>query len=56
MSSILLLSAVLASLTLGVLLAYWICQAMFAAFRVHSRQVRAKLVVPAVSVAGGQAS
>ena len=56
MSSIFLLCAVLASLTMGVLIAYWVCQAMFAVFRVHSRQVQARRVVPAVSVAGSQAS
>ena len=55
MSSIFLLCAVLASLTLGVLVAYGVVQAMFAIFRVHSRQVQAKRVVATVSVAGGPA-
>lgn len=37
---ILLVCAVLASLALGVLVAYWVCLAMFQIFRVHSRQVQ----------------
>lgn len=56
MSSILLLCAVLASLTFGVLVAYWMCQAMFAVFRVHSQQVQARRVVHPARAVGGQAS
>jgi hypothetical protein len=36
MTSLMLVCAVFASLALGVLLAYGICQAMFRLFRVHS--------------------
>lgn len=38
-ASIVLISAVLASLAVGVLVAYWVCMAMFGVFRVHARQV-----------------
>jgi hypothetical protein len=38
-SSIVLICAVLASLAVGVLVAYWVCIAMFEAFRMHVRQV-----------------
>jgi hypothetical protein len=40
-SSIVLISAVLASLAVGVLLAYGVCMAMFGVFRMHARQVAA---------------
>ena len=40
-SSIVLISAVLAALAAGVLLAYGICLAMFGLFRMHARQVAA---------------
>lgn len=40
-SSIVLISAVLASLAVGVLLAYGVCIAMFRLFRIHARQVAA---------------
>jgi hypothetical protein len=43
-SSIMLICAVLASLTVGVLLAHGICVAMFAMFRSHARQVAAARV------------
>jgi hypothetical protein len=51
-SSIVLVCAVLASLASGVLVAYGICMAMFAAFRMHVRQVAAstgarRVVAPA---------
>ena len=39
-TSIVLVSAVLASLAVGVLLAYWICVGMFQVFRMHTLQVR----------------
>jgi uncharacterized protein (DUF2062 family) len=50
--SIVLVCAVLASLAVGVVLAYWICLAMFEVFRVHSKQVqeRRSVVVPPVPV------
>ena len=41
-SSIVLVSAVLASLAAGVLTAYGICIAMFGIFRIHARQVAAE--------------
>jgi uncharacterized membrane protein SpoIIM required for sporulation len=41
-SSIVLISAVFASLAAGVLLAYGICMAMFGIFRIHARQVAEK--------------
>ncbi|MEO8737262.1 MAG: hypothetical protein ABI380_12070 [Edaphobacter sp.] len=41
-SSIVLICAVLASLAVGVLLAYGICMAMFSVFRIHARQVAIK--------------
>jgi hypothetical protein len=40
-SSIVLISAVLASLAVGVLMAYGVCIAMFQVFRIHARQVAA---------------
>jgi len=40
-SSIVLISAVLASLAVGVLIAYGICMTMFRLFRIHARQVAA---------------
>ena len=52
MTSIVLVCAVLASLAVGVLLAYGICMAMFGAFQMHVRQVAAgkearRVVAPA---------
>lgn len=44
-TSIVLVSAVLASLAAGVLLAYGLCVAMFLIFRMHARQVREMRVV-----------
>lgn len=41
-TSVVLISAVLASLAAGVLVAYGICVAMFSAFRMHARQVAAQ--------------
>ena len=51
-SSIVLVCAVLASLAVGVLVAYGICMVMFVAFRMHVRQVAAsngagRVVAPA---------
>jgi hypothetical protein len=40
-TSIVLVCAVLASLAVGVLVAYGVCIAMFGAFRMHVRQVAA---------------
>jgi hypothetical protein len=56
-SSIVLISAVLASLAVGVLVAYGVCMAMFGIFRMHVRQVAAvnsaqRVVVPARVVEG----
>ncbi len=42
MTSIMLVCAVLASLAIGVLVAYGVCQAMFKVFRMHVRQVAAE--------------
>ncbi|MBB5328046.1 hypothetical protein [Tunturiibacter gelidoferens] len=39
MTSIMLVCAVLASLAVGVLVAYGVCIAMFRAFHMHARQV-----------------
>lgn len=41
MSSIMLVSAVLASMVLGVMIAYGSCMAMFRVFRIHAKQVAA---------------
>ena len=41
-SSIVLVCAVLASLAVGVLVAYGVCMAMFRAFQIHARQVAAE--------------
>lgn len=38
-TSIMLVCGVLASLAIGVLIAHWICVALFAMFRTHQRQV-----------------
>ena len=38
-SSIVLICAVLASLAMGVLVAYGVCMGMFKIFRIHARQV-----------------
>jgi hypothetical protein len=51
-SSIVLVCAVLASLAVGVLVAYGVCMAMFVAFQMHVRQVAAgndsrRVVAPA---------
>jgi len=54
-SSIVLISAVLASLASGVLVAYGICIAMFAAFRIHARQVAAGSATQSVAVPAGAA-
>lgn len=55
-SSIVLISAVLASLATGVLVAYGICMTMFRLFRIHARQVaaerQARSVVVQTRVAG----
>jgi uncharacterized protein (DUF2062 family) len=40
-TSIVLVCAVLASLAVGVLIAYGVCMAMFSAFQMHARQVAA---------------
>lgn len=42
-NTILLICAALASLALGVMLAYGFCQAAFAVFRIHARSVKAAL-------------
>lgn len=49
-SSIVLISAVLASLASGVLVAYGICIAMFAVFRMHVQQVAAGSAARSVAV------
>jgi ABC-type glycerol-3-phosphate transport system permease component len=55
-SSIVLISAVLASLAVGVLAAYGICMTMFRLFRIHARQVaaerQARAVIAQTPVAG----
>ena len=56
-SSIVLVSAVLASLALGVLTAHGICITMFRVFRMHARQVaaerQARTVVASTQVVEG---
>ncbi len=44
-TSIMLVCAVLMSLAVGVLVAYWVCMGMFQVFRMHARQVQAKRAV-----------
>jgi hypothetical protein len=54
--SIALICAVLASLAVGVLVAYGVCIAMFGVFRIHARQVAessARRVVASTQVAEG---
>lgn len=55
MNSIVLISAVLASLASGVLVAYWICMAMFGIFRMHARQVAAESSTRSVVAPAGVA-
>ncbi len=54
MTSIVLVCAVLASLAVGVLVAYGVCMAMFGVFQMHVRQVvaerRSRSVVAPVQV------
>jgi len=56
-SSIVLISAVLASLAAGVLTAYGLCVTMFRIFRMHAKQVaaerQARSVVAATQVVDG---
>ena len=54
MTSIVLISAVLASLAVGVLTAYSICISMFRLFRIHARQVAAEKQARAVVAASSQ--
>jgi len=51
--TLLLVCAVLASLTIGVLLAYGICVAMFWVFRIHSQQVHARRQIATAKVVEG---
>jgi hypothetical protein len=52
-SSVVLVCAVLASLAAGVLLAYGICQAMFALFHSHARKIASRpAIVPAPAIEG----
>ena len=44
-TSIMLVCAVLMSLAVGVLVAYWVCLGMFQVFRIHARQVQARRAV-----------
>ncbi|HEU5342700.1 hypothetical protein [Edaphobacter sp.] len=52
MNSIVLISAVCASLAFGVLVAYGICISMFNVFRIHARQVAAERSARVVAQAG----
>jgi hypothetical protein len=55
-SSIVLICAVLASLAVGVLVAYGVCIGMFGVFRIHARQVAedsARRVLAATQVVEG---
>jgi len=49
-TSIVLVCAVLASLAAGVLVAYGVCYAMFALFRIHARQVAVRSASQVVAV------
>jgi len=51
--SIVLICAVLASLAVGVLLAYGLCIGMFEVFRIHARQVAGQQVVASTQVVEG---
>jgi hypothetical protein len=53
-TSIVLISAVLASLASGVLAAYGICISMFRLFRIHARQVAAERQARAASIVAPQ--
>ena len=53
-SSIVMISAVLASLAVGVLSAYGICATMFRLFRIHARQVAAERQAQAMVAASSQ--
>ncbi len=48
MTTIMLVCAVLMSLAVGVLVAYWVCLTMFQVFRIHARQVEARRAVQGV--------
>ena len=50
MSTLMLLCAVFASLALGVLLAYGICQSMFRIFRVHTLSTAERIQTARASV------
>ena len=43
---LMLVCASLAALAFGVLLAYWVCRAAFAAIRIHARSVAAQAAQP----------
>ena len=51
MSTVLLICAALASLALGVMLAYGLCRSAFAIFRIHARSVAAEAVRKTTAVA-----
>ena len=56
-SSIVLISAVLASLAVGVLAGYGVCMTMFGIFRMHAKKVAAvkmarRVVAPAQAIQG----
>jgi len=55
-NSIVLISAVCASLAFGVLVAYGICISMFNVFRIHARQVAAEQSSRVVAQAGAAKS
>ncbi len=48
-TSIVLVCAVLAAMAAGVLVAYGVCYAMFALFRIHARQVAVRSTAAAVA-------
>ncbi len=49
-SSVMLVCGVLASLALGVMIAYWICLGMFAVLKMRALKVAAARVPPGVAV------
>ena len=52
-TSIVLIYAVLASLAVGVVIAYAVCVMLFGAFRAHARQVSTHKVIGSTSLAKG---
>jgi hypothetical protein len=56
MDLIVLVCVISAALAAGVLAAYGVCMAMFAAFRMHAQQVAVKMAVAPVNAAASTAT